>query len=680
MAVPPTGSATFYWPNQQGGRLMFYHDHAVGITSVNVYAGEAAGYLLSDPVEETALVTAGVPGTYPADLAHLIPLVIQDRSFVYDNTVTPVGVAADPTRYTAAIDPLWGDSVLTWKGGTPPAGGNFWFPHVYVPNQDPFDLSGANPLGRWDYGPWFWPVFPVAVPYPPIVSHVPEAFMDTPIVNGTAYPYIEVAAAPYRLKILNASNDRMLNLQFYQADAGFTTAATATAHGAFATATIGGGAVTGFTITDGGSGFTTAPAVTITGGGGTGATATATVTGGVVTGIAVATGGTGYTSAPTVTIGTGSLTSITLTGVGGGYTSTLPPMIHIIGGGGSGAWATVTSLVGGAVTAVALTNGGAGYTSAPTIVIGGSTEVKMVPARQDASIPFPATWLAQTPGMIPDILDDRLSGVPDPTIERPRHRPDRHRRRPSGGAGVLENIPVGYEQNKRNIVVLNVLEKTLFMAPAERADIIVDFSQYAGKTLILYNDSPAPVPAGDPRYDFFTGNMDLSATGGVNDQGGAPPTQPGYGPNTRTIMQFRVAGVDSGSPRADRCRAHGAGYSAEHGPAGRVCLDPGQARHPAARLIPVTSGGNAATATYSRISDTSLTFTPAGATTPVTMQMKPKTIQELFDPQGRMNATLGVELPFTNAGIQTTVPLGILRSAHRDFPAGQRYPDLEDHP
>ena len=53
-------------------------------------------------------------------------------------------------------------------------------------------LSGANPLGRWDYGPWFWPVFPVAVPYPPTVSHVPEAFMDTPMVNGTAYPYLNV--------------------------------------------------------------------------------------------------------------------------------------------------------------------------------------------------------------------------------------------------------------------------------------------------------------------------------------------------------------------------------------------------------------------------------------------------------------------------------------------------------
>ena len=483
--------------------------------------------------------------------------------------------------------------------------------------------------------------------------------MDTPIVNGTAYPYIDVAAAPYRLKILNACNDRMLNLQFYQADAGFTTAATATAHGAFATATIGGGAVTGFTVTDGGSGFATAPTVTITGGGGTGATATATVVGGVVTGIAVATGGTGYTSAPTVTIGNGSLTSITLTGVGSGYTSTLPPMVHIIGGGGSGAWATVTSVVGGAVTGVTLTSGGAGYTSAPTIVIGGSTEVKMVPAAPDSTIPFPAVWLTQTPGMIPDILDSRLGGVPDPRLRGPAIVQIGTEGGLLAAPAVLPNTPVGFEQNKRNIVVLNVAEKTLFMAPAERADIIVDFSQYAGKTLILYNDSPAPVPAGDPRYDFYTGNMDLSATGGVNDQGGPPPTQPGYGPNTRTIMQFRVAGPD---PLA------GAPAPTDAFPTGLVTTL--NAALPAAFALtqdkpvipepdfPVTSGGNAATATYSLISDTSLTFTPVGASAPVTMQMKPKTIQELFDPQGRMNATLGVELPFTNAGIQTTVPLG----------------------
>ena len=42
---------------------MFYHDHAYGITRLNVYVGEAAGYLLVDPTEESALNALGVPGT-----------------------------------------------------------------------------------------------------------------------------------------------------------------------------------------------------------------------------------------------------------------------------------------------------------------------------------------------------------------------------------------------------------------------------------------------------------------------------------------------------------------------------------------------------------------------------------------------------------------------------------------
>ncbi len=56
-----------------------------------------------------------------------------------------------------------------------------------------------------------------------------------------------------------------------------------------------------------------------------------------------------------------------------------------------------------------------------------------------------------------------------------------------------------------------------------------------------------------------------------------------------------------------------------------------------------------------------------------------KAIQELFDPYGRMNATLGVELPFTDSNIQTTVPSGLHRSGHREH-QGRRDPDLEDHP
>lgn len=70
---------------------------------------------------------------------------------------------------------------------------------------------------------------------------------------------------------------------------------------ATATSTVSDGAVTGFTISNGGSGYTSAPNVTITGVG-TGATATATVSSGVVTAITIVDAGTGYTSAPTVQI------------------------------------------------------------------------------------------------------------------------------------------------------------------------------------------------------------------------------------------------------------------------------------------------------------------------------------------------------------------------------------------
>ena len=72
-----------------------------------------------------------------------------------------------------------------------------------------------------------------------------------------------------------------------------------------ATSIITGDAVTSITVTDGGAHYkvATPPTVTITGGGGSGATATATVSStGIVNGVTITAGGTGYTSAPTVTI------------------------------------------------------------------------------------------------------------------------------------------------------------------------------------------------------------------------------------------------------------------------------------------------------------------------------------------------------------------------------------------
>ena len=59
--------------------------------------------------------------------------------------------------------------------------------------------------------------------------------MDTPVVNGCAYPYLNVQPTAYRFRILNACNDRYLNLQLYQADTGGGgSGATATAAGSHA--------------------------------------------------------------------------------------------------------------------------------------------------------------------------------------------------------------------------------------------------------------------------------------------------------------------------------------------------------------------------------------------------------------------------------------------------------------
>ncbi len=89
----------------------------------------------------------------------------------------------------------------------------------------------------------------------------------------------------------------------------------------------------------------------------------------------------------------------------------------------------------------------------------------------------------------------------------------------------------------------NVDQHSLLLGPAERADVVVDFSAFAGQTLILYNDAPAAFPARDPRYDYYTGNGDY------RDTGGAPSTLPGYGPNIRTVMQIKVNGGTGHGPQ-----------------------------------------------------------------------------------------------------------------------------------
>jgi len=154
---------------------------------------------------------------------------------------------------------------------------------------------------------------------------------------------------------------------------------------ATATAQIVGGGVTEITLSDAGSGYTGVPSVNIVaaaGDTGTGAAATAVLSGAGVTAVSVGGAGSGYTtatvtfSAPQVAGGTTASGSAVFTSRGvatiavteGGDGYTVAPTITFTGGGGTGAEATAT-VVDGAITAITVDTAGTGYTSAPTVVI-----------------------------------------------------------------------------------------------------------------------------------------------------------------------------------------------------------------------------------------------------------------------------------------------------------------------
>jgi len=84
--------ANFYYPNQQPPTTLWYHDHALGITRINVMSGLAGFYLLRDPADTTPL---------PFD-DYEYPIVIQDRSFNVDGSMWFPKIGLDPM-----VHPYW---------------------------------------------------------------------------------------------------------------------------------------------------------------------------------------------------------------------------------------------------------------------------------------------------------------------------------------------------------------------------------------------------------------------------------------------------------------------------------------------------------------------------------------------------------------------------------------------
>ena len=588
MPDPGPGAMTYYYPNGESARLMWFHDHTFGLTRLNVYAGEASLYTLKDASEQAAIAA----GKLPADE---IPLVIQDKTFV------PKNIAVQDSRWDTA---LWGGE------------SDLWYPHVYEVNQDPDSIDLTNGVGRWDWGPYFWPVFPSYYDRLPDGSHnlssqtidgqpaptglsevttTPEAFVDTPMVNGQVYPTMTVEPKAYRVKMLNAMNDRMVNLGLYIAADKVTTNAIDPLD---------------------------------------------------------------PTKQPVVCDAAGKTR------------------------------ADGTPVLATDCTEMKMVNFDTSYPNLyyPTL--------PATPYGANGQFAFPITGGPNDSGWGPSGAGGGFmainSGVPDPATIGP----DIHMiGNEAGLLAKLHTIPsniVNFENNKRSITILNVLEKGLFLGPAMRADTVIDFSQYAGKTLILYNDAPAPLPAGDPRLDYYTGMGDYSNVGGIEN------VLPGYGPNDRTIMQIVVAPArtDGQAIAALDTVALAATVPALHGATQPmpVIVQPRYAgafpsvANASETIARINTGAiylgkyNGLTfktpeaITYTAVPQVAgkACTTPAncaaglkqgqanavaGAT--VTAYVESKAIQELFEPTyGRMNAGLGVELPFTSSLTQTTIPLG----------------------
>ena len=105
------GAPTYdYWyPMNQSARLLWYHDHAVGITRLNAYAGIASACLITDDYEQ-GLIGSGIP-------SRLVPLVLQEKSFI----------------------PLTGNNQAGGRGNP----GDLWYASVYEKDNEP--------TGRWDW-------------------------------------------------------------------------------------------------------------------------------------------------------------------------------------------------------------------------------------------------------------------------------------------------------------------------------------------------------------------------------------------------------------------------------------------------------------------------------------------------------------------------------------------------
>lgn len=171
------GSAWYKYDNSQRAATLWYHDHALGITRLNVYAGPAGFYMIRDNNDTgRADNPLGLPAPAPRigqdpngdpevrGAIREIPIAIQDRSFNTDGSL------------------------------------------FYPDNRDFFEGLPKGTLSN--LGVEFIPETDVS----PIWN--PEFFGNMMVTNGKTWPRLDVKDVRYRLRLLNGCNSRFLVLQF----------------------------------------------------------------------------------------------------------------------------------------------------------------------------------------------------------------------------------------------------------------------------------------------------------------------------------------------------------------------------------------------------------------------------------------------------------------------------------
>jgi bilirubin oxidase len=154
-----SGSAVFQYPNDQPASTIWYHDHTLGMTRLNVYAGPAGLFLIrGGPFDLSPGVLPGpapVVGSNPFGNFYEIPLAIQDRTFNEDGSL-----------FYPKSRRFFDD-----------------FEGPYVPDSD------------------IAPIFN------------PEFFGNTMLVNGRTWPVLDVEPRRYRFRLLNGCDSRTLVLK-----------------------------------------------------------------------------------------------------------------------------------------------------------------------------------------------------------------------------------------------------------------------------------------------------------------------------------------------------------------------------------------------------------------------------------------------------------------------------------